>query len=81
MKWPVQIVQVRNAYAGVRGGILEEKGPASLTRNIVGTVPKLAIENDRLTIGNLRSKQEAPLVPRLSPSNNIFVGGFIPAHA
>jgi len=81
MKRPVHIVEVRDAYRGVRRGILEQQGLTSLAKKVAGRVPKLAIEKEGLAIGHLQPHQAASLVPLSTPPNNVFIGRLIPAFA
>src|SRR6202171_6264280 len=81
VKRPIQIVVVRDAYHGVWCGILEQQRATSLAGKVVGTVPKLAIEKESLTIGHLQPHQVTSFVPLSSPPQDVFIGRLIPASA
>ncbi len=81
MKRPVQVVQIRDAYHCVRCCVLEQEGLAGFSGKVMGTVPKLAIENESLSVSHFRSDQVAPLVPFPSPLKDVFVGGSLTGNA
>jgi len=78
---PIQVVEVWDAYHGVRRGILEQQGLTSLAKKVAGTVPKLAIKKEGLAISHLELHQVASRVPLSSPPKDVFIGRLIPAFA